>query len=71
MSMYTQRIMAHMDWYKVVPAEELEDWIRLTISDIAYGDGFHVLDYAAYFQIPAYRLEMDSGKGGCRIGMWK
>ena len=52
MSMYTQRIMAHVDWYKIVPAEELEDWISLRISDTAYGDGLHVLSYAVYFQIP-------------------
>ena len=71
MSMYTQRIMANMDWYKVVPAEELEDWISLRLSNIAYGDGFHVLDYATYFQIPTYKLEMDSGKGGCRVRMWQ
>ena len=68
MSMYTQRIMAHVDWYKIVPAEELEDWISLRISDTAYGDGLHVLSYAAYFQIPTYRLEMNSG---CRIRMWQ
>jgi len=71
MSMYTQKIMAHTDWYKVAPAEELEDWKSLTISNIAYGDGFHVLAYAVYFQIPTNKLEMDSGKSGCRIGMWK
>ncbi len=71
MSMYTQKIMAHTDWYKVAPAEELEDWISLRISDIAYGDGFHVLAYAVYFQIPTNKLEMDSDKSGCRIGMWK
>ena len=61
MSMYTQRIMAHTDWYKVAPSEELEDWK-------AYGDGLHVLSSAVYFHIPTYRLEMDSG---CRIRMWK
>ena len=71
MSVYTQRIMAHTDWYKVAPAEELEDWKNLTISNTAYMDGFHVLSYAVYFQIPTYKLEMDSGKGGCRIRMWK
>ena len=68
MSMYTQRIMAHVDWYKIIPAEELEDWISLRISDTAYGDGLHVLSYAVYFQIPTYRLEMNSG---CRIRMWR
>ena len=68
MSMYTQRIMAHVDWYKIVPAEELEDWKNLTISNTAYMDGFHVLSYAVYFQIPTYRLEMNSG---CRIRMWQ
>lgn len=67
MSMYTQKIMAHTDWYKVAPAEELEDWISLRIN----GDGFHVLACAVYFQIPTNKLEMDSGKSGCRIGMWK
>ena len=67
MSMYTQRIMAHVDWYKIVPAEELEDWISLRISDTAYGNGLHVLSYAVYFQIPTSRLEMNSG---CRISMW-
>ena len=46
MSMYTYRIMAHADWYKIVPAEELEDWKNLTISNTAYMDGFHVLGYA-------------------------
>lgn len=61
MSMYTQRIMAHTDWYKIAPAEGLEDWK-------AYGAGLHVFSYAVYFQIPTYRLEMDSG---CRIRMWK
>ena len=71
MSMYTQRIMAHVDWYKIIPAEELEDWISLRISDTAYGDGLHVLSYAVYFQIPTYRLEMNSGKSGCRIRMWQ
>ena len=68
MSVYTQRIMAHTDWYKVALDEELEDWRNLTISDIAYRDGFYVLAYAVYFQIPANKLEMDSG---CRIRMWK
>ena len=71
MSMYTYRIMAHADWYKIVPAEELEDWKNLTISNTAYMDGFHVLGYAVYFQIPTYRLEMNSGKSGCRIRMWQ
>ena len=67
MSMYTYRIMAHADWYKIVPAEELEDWKNLTISDIAYRDGLHVLSRAVYFQIPTYKLGMGNG---CRIRMW-
>lgn len=67
MSMYTQRMMAHTDWYKVAPAEELEDWRNLTISDTAYGNGLHVLSYAVYFQIPTYKLGMGNG---CRIRMW-
>ena len=71
MSMYTYRIMAHADWYKIVPAEELEDWKNLTISNTAYMDGFHVLGYAVYFQIPTNKLEMESGKIGCRIRMWQ
>ena len=71
MSMYTQRIMAHMYWEKVVPFEELEDWRNLTISNTAYMDGFHVLGYAVYFQIPTNKLEMESGKSGCRIRMWQ
>ena len=71
MSMYTQRMMAHTDWYKVALAEELEDWISLRISDTAYEDGLHVLASAVYFQIPTNKLEMNSGKRGCRIGMWK
>ena len=68
MSMYTQRIMTHMYWEKVVPFEELEDWRNLTISDIAYRDGFHVLKYAVYFWIPTNKLEMVNG---CRIRMGK
>lgn len=71
MSMYTYRIMAHADWYKIVPAEELGDWKNLTISNTAYMDGFHVLEYAVYFQIPTNKLEMESGKSGCRIRMWQ
>ena len=71
MSMYTYRIMAHADWYKIVPAEELGDWKNLTISNTAYMDGFHVLSYAVYFQIPTNKLEMESGKSGCRIRMWQ
>lgn len=71
MSMYTYKIMAHTDWHNVALAEELEDWARLRISDIAYRDGFYVLECAVYFQIPTNKLEMDSGKSGCRIGMWK
>lgn len=68
MSMYIQRIMAHADWYKVAPAEELEDWRNLTISDIAYMDGFHVLSFAVYFQSPTNKLEIDNE---CRIRMWQ
>ena len=71
MSTYTYRIMAHTDWYEVVPAEELEDWKNLTISNTAYMDGLRVLASAVYFQIPTNKLEMNSGKRGCRIGMWK
>ena len=52
MSMYTYRIMAHADWYKIVPAEELEDWRNLTISNTAYMDGFHVLGMLFIFRFP-------------------